>query len=223
MNARESETRDAAVLVVDVAGSTDIADFEARRDRILASVSHRHAATRAISRPYTVTAWDEFQSVADDVSGVPGIVLDLRLAFAPLQLYAGIGFGPVSGWRSDKPMNEALHGPAFERAREAIDAVKAGGGKYPRLTAFRTGAGDRDAALNLVYRLHDTLIQQISPRQWETMAAASEADSQEALARRFQVEPSTITRNLRRGHYWQLRDTALILGEQLASGPLALN
>ena len=121
-------------------------------------------------------------------------------------------------------MNEALSGSGFERARTAIDEVKdAGRSKIRRLTRFCTGDADRDAVLNLVYALADTLVGQVSPRQWEMIGSAAVADSQEAVARRFGVDPSTVTRNLRRGHYWQLKETAAVLAAQMGEGLLALD
>lgn len=212
------------VLVADVAGSSTVPDFEVLRDRRLDTLNDSERTREHLARPYTVTAWDEFQTVVNDWDALPVLLLELRTAFAPLELYVGVGFGTVSGWASAAPINLALSGEAFERARQAIGDIKAGkGDKFRRLTRFATGSERHDRLLNLVYGLHDTLLQQISERQWEMIAAAAAADSQEAVARRFDVEPSTVTRNLRRGHYWQLRETVEMLTQEMAHGALALD
>jgi hypothetical protein len=33
------------------------------------------------------------------------------------------------------------------------------------------------------------------------------------------VQPSTVTRNLKRGHYWQMRETASVVSALLADEP----
>ena len=222
MSSTTSSMRHGAVLIADVEASSDVGDFRGIRDRNLSSLSRMHLDKRWIARPYTVTAWDEFQTVSWDWQRLPRILFDIRQVFAPWNLYVGVGYGGVSGWRSKKPINEALSGEGFERARAAIDKLKSGKGeKFRRLSQFDTGDRDTDDLLNLIYALHDTLIQQVSARQWEMIAAVSKATSQEAVAGELGVAPSTVTRNLKRGHYWQLRKTLAVITEQMAQGRLA--
>ncbi len=126
--------------------------------------------------------------------------------------------GQVSGWESSRPINEALGGEGFEHARAAMDALKSSkGDKYRRLSQFITGDSERDALLNLIYGLHDSLVQQVTERQWETIGAALELKNQEDVAARLGVQPSTVTRNLKRGHYWQMRETAAVVSALLDS------
>lgn len=222
MNATQ-EIRRCPVLVVDVAGSSAVPNFGIIRNHKTEELSARHLKEKRILRPYTVTAWDEFQSVVAEWRRVPEVLWEIRQSFAPLTVYIGVGLGEVGGWASERPMNEALSGRGFERARQAIDEAKENtGGKFRRLTRFCTGDTDRDALLNLIYALADTLILQVSDRQWEMMGAALAAQNQEEVARLFQVDPSTVTRNLKRGHYWQLKKTATVLGAQMDRGLLAL-
>lgn len=208
--------REGAVLLVDVVGSSTLADFVTGRDRRIGLLTDRHRRRGWIAADYTVTAWDEFQSVLWDPGAIAPVILDIRRIFAPWEVYIAVGRGPIEGDASRKPINEALGGAAFDRARQAMDALKlARGDKYRRLTRFRTESPDRDAALDLVYGLHDSLVQQVTPRQWETIAAALELDSQEDVAAHLGVQPSTVTRNLKRGHFWQLKDVADTIGALL--------
>lgn len=223
MNTKPEPVRHGAVLVVDVAASSSAPDFPAIRDRNMRALSELHLEKRWIGRPYTVTAWDEFQTLSWRWQELPHILFDIRRIFAPWDLYIGIGYGAVSGWRSKKPINEALSGEAFERARLAMDALKSGkGDKFRRLSQFATGQADRDELLNLIYDLHDTLLQQISSRQWEMIAAAATTTTQEAVAEAYGIDPSTVTRILKRGHYWQIMKTLSVVARQMARGRLAL-
>lgn len=208
MSATRDEPRRGAVLLVDVVGSSTMPGFGAGRDRRIRALTSAHRQRQWIAADYTVTAWDEFQSVLWQPALIPPILLDVRRVFAPWEVYIAVGLGDVTGWRSKKPINEALSGAGFERARQAMDALKSTkGDKYRRLTQFRSDDRDRDALLDLIYGLHDSLVQQITERQWETIRLALELENQEDVAARLGVQPSTVTRNLKRGHFWQLKDT----------------
>ncbi len=218
MGAINKSTRTGVVLLVDVAGSSDVTPFTAQRDKKIRKLSKRHGSKKWIGADYTVTAWDEFQTVLWDLSVLPYVILEVRQVLAPWEVYIGVGFGEISGWRSQKPINEALGGEGFERARAAIDAVKAArGDKFRRLTHFISGDQDRDALLNHLYGLHDTLVQQITERQWATIGVALDISNQEKVASKLGVQPSTVTRNLKRGHFWQIKETAAFVSSLLSN------
>jgi len=218
MSATKESGRQGAVLLVDVADSSSKADFRDGRDRRIGQLTRRHRERDWIAADYTVTAWDEFQSVSWQRQQLPHIILDIRRVFAPWEVYIALGCGRVLGWQSARPINEALSGEGFERARAAMDALKSSrGDKYRRLSQFVTGNEQRDSLLNLIYGLHDTLVQQVTERQWETIGAALALGNQEDVAEKLGVQPSTITRNLKRGHYWQMREAAAVVSALLAA------
>jgi len=76
-----------------------------------------------------------------------------------------------------------------------------------------------DLALNLIYQLHDTLLRQVTPRQWETLKAYTGARRQDlaATAKRMDLDASTVSRNLQRGHYWQMERMAQVVADLLGS------
>ena len=217
MSAIGPHHRPGSVLLVDVADSSSKPDFRDGRDDRIARLTGEHRDSGWIAADYTVTAWDEFQSVSWERRHLPRILLDIRQVFAPWEVYIAVGCGQVSGWESARPINEALGGEGFERARAAMDALKSSTGeKYRRLSQFVTGDDERDALLNLIYGLHDSLVQQVTERQWETIGAALALKNQEEVAAKLGVQPSTVTRNLKRGHYWQMRETAAVVSAMLA-------
>lgn len=222
MSATLMDSRQAAVLLIDVVGSSSVTDFRDGRDRHIERLTRLHREREWIAADYTVTAWDEFQSLSWSQQQLPHILLDIRQVFAPWEVYIAVGCGQVTGWQSSRPINEALGGEGFERARAAMDALKSSkGDKYRRLSQFLTGDEERDSVLNLIYGLHDSLVQQVTERQWETIRAALLLGNQEDVADKLGVQPSTVTRNLKRGHYWQMRETASVVSALLAAKPLA--
>jgi hypothetical protein len=96
---------------------------------------------------------------------------------------------------------------AFERAREAINQLKAKRSKTGILTSFVTGNETFSLIANTVYHLHDTLLQSVSTKQWQTINVHMETNRQDLTARKLRLNESTVSRNLRRGFWWQIQET----------------
>ena len=122
-----------------------------------------------------------------------------------------MGFGSVSG-RIQAPVNR-LGGEAFQSARKAIENIKTGNlFKFEVLTAFVSRYEQFDKTINLIYGLHDTLVLKITERQWETIQEFLESPTLEQTAKRLKLDDSTVSRNLKRGYYWQLTETVQAAG-----------
>jgi hypothetical protein len=196
-----------AVLIADVMKSRARADLRGLLGKKLAALSRRHLRQKLIQLPYSVTAGDEFQTVTRDLPSVPAVIQDLRAALRPLALRIGVGFGRVSG-RIQPPVNR-LGGEAFQFARKSIENIKTGNlFKFEVLTAFVSRHEDFDKTINLIYGLHDTLVLKITERQWETIVEFRDTPTLEQTAKRLKLDNSTVSRNLKRGYYWQLTETA---------------
>jgi len=195
-----------AVLTADVVGSRQVASFRSRRDRKLESLSELHLGKKLILTPYAVTAWDEFQVILRKPEHIPTVLLDLRRLFYPLKLWIAVGFGEVTGARR-QPVNQYAGGVALERARIAADQLKAGNPKYLALTSFQTGNALFDTIANSVYHLHDSLLVGITAKQWAVINLQIETGRMDQIARRRRVDLSTVSRTLKRSHYWQLEET----------------
>lgn len=196
-----------AVITADVVGSRRIESFRLKRDRLLAAVSRLHLRQELILSPYTVTAWDEFQAILRRPDYVPRVILDLRRLLVPLRLRIAVGVGSVTNPHK-KPINQYAGGEAFERARAAADRLQLGSPKYRILTGFDSGNGLFDSIANTVYRLQDALLERVTARQWATINTQMKTSRQEITAKRLALDISTISRNLKRGYYWHLLDTA---------------
>ncbi len=212
-----------AVVLADVMASRARADMRALLGKKLAAASKRHLDQKLIRLPYSVTAGDEFQTVAGELPSLPALLLDLRSVLQPLSLRLGIGIGRISD-RIRPPVNR-LSGEAFQFARRAIESIKRGRlFKFEVLTAFASGNKDFNDTMNLIYGLHDTLVLQITPKQWQAIGTIQRMTAKRSIlgrpklgqaARRLQLDTSTVSRNLKRGYYWQLVETADIAGSFL--------
>jgi hypothetical protein len=202
-------SRTYAVLIADIMESSSRRDLRALLGQKLAAVSKRHLRRKLIQLPYSVTAGDEFQTVTASLSALPAIILDLRSMLRPLSLRIGIGIGPIPG-RIQPPVNR-LSGGAFQTARSAIESIKSGSlFKFQVLTAFVTRNDSFNETINLLYGLHDTLVRKITDKQWEAIAVFREHPALEKASRRLHLDASTVSRNLKRGYFWQLSDTVTV-------------
>jgi hypothetical protein len=112
-----------------------------------------------------------------------------------------------------------LSGEAFQLARRAIESVKSGSVfRFDTLTAFLSGNKKVDQTINLIYGLHDTLVLQITPKQWAAIETFLGRPTLERSARRLRRAKSTVSRSLKRGYYWQLAETKEVAGAILEEG-----
>jgi len=197
-----------AVLIADVVESRSYSRLRSSLNERLRIASIAQMGDKLIHAPYAVTAGDEFQTIATRVDTIPKLILDLRRRFQPMQLRMGIGIGMIQG-PIRRPVNR-IAGQAFEFARAAINTIKEAR-KYPTLTAFCSHNPDFDELANLVYALHDTLLRQISAKQWEAIATYLIKNRVDYTAKALSIDISTASRNLKRGHFWQIENTAVVM------------
>jgi SatD family (SatD) len=191
-----------AVITADVIGSRKVEAFRRKRDAKLRAVSDAHRKGRVILSDYAVTAWDEFQGILRKPEYLPRAILDLRRTFYPMQLWIALGIGEVSEARR-APVNRFAGGESFERAREAAELLKKGNSRFRVLTRFKTGNDLFDSIANTTYSLQDTLLQDVTAKQWHAINLHMQTGKQEAVARKLGLTVSTVSRNLKRAHYWQ--------------------
>jgi len=194
-----------AVLIADVVGSSARKNLRAALAKRLELATREHRRAGWIDLPYAITAGDEFQTLLGKRASIPEVIFDLRVKFWPLRLRIGIGIGGVAE-RIERPVNR-MGGEAFQRARRAIEAIKEEHTKYEVLTAFRTGNEAFDSTANLIYALQDTLLREVTRKQWSTIQAFLAAGGIRGAARRLRLDESTVSRNLKRSYFWQMQDT----------------
>lgn len=206
-----------ATVQADFVRSREIERFPVLRDRKLRLATDLHLERGWIVAPYTVTAWDEFQTILRVPARVPAVLAELRWIFHPERLRVGIGLGPLDRLpKPGEPVNVGAAGASLELAREALDSLK-GSRKYDYGTAIRTPVGDLEISVGLALRLRDALLERATDRQRETMRAMWRLDSQERAAERLGIDESTVSRTLRRGGWWEIEDVDRTVDRLLAA------
>jgi SatD family (SatD) len=202
-------------LIADIVASRSTLDLRSLLNEKLRIASIAQLEEKLIRVPYAVTAGDEFQVVAARLDRIPKLILDLRRRLLPFRLRIGVGIGTVEG-QIRKPVNR-LAGEAFENARKAIIEIKTTR-KYPTLTLFHTNRESFDRIANLIYGLHDTLLRRATAKQWETIAVYLIKNRVDYTAKALEIDRSTASRNLKRGFFWQMEDTVLVMEQFISEG-----
>lgn len=200
-----------AVLLADVMHSSARSDIRRLLGSSLDAISRRHISSNLIRLPYSVTAGDEFQSIATNLWSIPSMILDLRASLQPLTLRIAVGFGAIAD-RIQPPVNR-LSGQAFQSARMAIEQIKQRPvSEYEIATLFQSPDSQFDQTINLIYGLHDTLALKITKSQWTSINKAMHLPDStiRETAKRLSVNASTVSRNLKRGYYSQLLETSRV-------------
>jgi len=200
-----------AVVIADVLASSTRKNVRALLEKKLGAASEKHLQQKFIRLPYAVTAGDEFQTITAELPSLPALLLDLRATLQPLPLRVGVGIGEIAD-RIQPPVNR-LTGEAFQFARWSLENVKNSGlFKFEVLTAFSSHNESFNQTINLLYGLHDTLMLQITAKQWEAICRFLDQPALEQTARKLKLDVSTVSRNLKRGYYWQLAETVKVAG-----------
>ena len=205
-----------AVILVETTGAED--DAVVANERELGPLSRRHLAERLIIAPYASSADREFQTVLTATVHLPRVMWELRMAFYPLTLRVAVGIGRLRSLprRSGESIHEAGSGEAFDNARRAHEHFRPRrSAKYPFATILCSGEPVLDAVMNAIFRLHDTLLGQLTARQWQAVLALDREGRQDLAAAELGIDESTISRTLQRAHHWQLRDARRALAEIL--------
>jgi hypothetical protein len=117
--------------------------------------------------PFKALKGDEIQGVIRGFLPVPQILRRLRYCIYPYKVRLGIGVGKIEQGL-DRGNSWEMNGPAFYRAREALNQLKDNNLNY-NVTKINSGNQKLDLALNTILLLIDTLQSSWTDSQWEAV------------------------------------------------------
>ncbi|MAL96509.1 MAG: hypothetical protein CME40_15660 [Haliea sp.] len=117
-------------IIGDICGSREVAGrgtLQLRLQQVLDELNELYGD--ALVSPFTITLGDEFQALLSNATPVWQMIATLQSQLFPVQVRFGIGVGNI-----DTAINSqaalGMDGPAFHRARDAIDVLKEQGVLY---------------------------------------------------------------------------------------------
>lgn len=190
------------VVTADIIESRSAGDYKASLKQELNALRHP-----GLISPFTLSRGDEIQGVLDGWLRVPEIIRRLRFACRPLELRIGIGTGfqteplEVNPWEMD--------GPAFHRARSALDTAK---NKKGPSTHVKTGSPELDEIINCIWLLIDMRQAKWTDKQWEAVQAYEKYETYEEASRNLKISLQNVQKRCRAADWPHLRAAEKTLG-----------
>ena len=151
--------------------------------------------------PFTFSRGDEIQGVYTGTFSSPNLLRQLRYICQPLQLRVGIGIGRVTSGLDARSSWE-MNGPAFYRARQALDEVKK---ERHLLTKLVSGDQNFDQFLNALLALYDIIQSGWTPAQWEGVMVYEEQGTYKKAAAQLGVAFQNVEKRCRAANWWAIK------------------
>lgn len=196
-------------LIADIQQSKGLADRRAIQQRLRAACEARNAQGAALGlvSPATVTLGDEFQALFDSAAGLWRFVFGIETQMRPVRLRYGVGVGAIET-ELNRASSVGMDGPAFHRAREAVEALKRDAGSY-RVLGLANGQTLARHALDLVSRQRD---------RWKTnrvdiLSFLFDGAEVAAMADALGISEQAVYKNIREGGLESIRGICEGVGE----------
>lgn len=196
-------TRNVTAVIGDLAGSRELAPGRrhATQERLgeLLDDLNRQLASSVLA-DFTVTLGDEFQGVLSDPSALPRLLWVLEVGLPDLRIWTGVGHGAIETDLREEAIG--MDGPAFHRAREALEEAKAS----RRYGGVFSGFGEDDPVLGGLARLLERHRSGLTEAQVEAVELVRDGTSQREAADRLGVTPQAVSKRLQAGGWDTLRE-----------------
>lgn len=196
----------------------DRGQVQSRLAQVLAGINKRHRDE--IAADFVITLGDEFQGLLHDGARVMHILTEIEQEMHPVKIRFGLGVGEM---RTDikREMAIGADGPAFYKAREAIDFLKENEKRKQRIDTdirIAVDAQNKEPAendsqqtavdlLNSLLSLMTTVKHTWSDRQreiiWDTL---KHQDNQRKAAKRLGITQPTVQKALAGGNYYAYKE-----------------
>ncbi|MFW6264997.1 MAG: SatD family protein [Bacillota bacterium] len=156
-----------------------------------------------LAAKFIIYSGDELQGLLKEPAYSYRLIRSLERAMKPVELHFGVGIGGIS---TEVPgdLNKAytgeLDGEAYYHAREMLNQVKKS--QQNVIYYFDMPACDLiNSLLAFIYSTEKTR----TNRQWETVSLYEELETQKLVAEELGINQTTVSRNLQRSFYYQIK------------------
>lgn len=108
----------------------DRGQVQKKLNKILAGINKDYDGS--IASNFTITLGDEFQGLLNNPKSVMEIINHIKMSLYPVDIRVGIGFGEMTT-EINPEMAIGADGPAYYKAREAVNWIKDAGSKYEQI------------------------------------------------------------------------------------------
>ncbi|HHY48055.1 MAG TPA: hypothetical protein GX506_12240 [Firmicutes bacterium] len=180
-----------AVITCDLRRSREITPRQPVQDAIKRALERINAeyATIIVSG-FSFTLGDEWQGLIKEPRLAYELVWAMRRYLPGIRIYAGIGLGEIS--TAVAPVQE-MDGPAFHRAREAVELAKS----QQRGVAFVSGDPEGDPVVNSLLRLIEGTWNRATQRQVQVVLSYEQTRNMSMTAERLGITKQAVSKILK--------------------------
>lgn len=173
-----------------------------------------------LASKFIITLGDEFQGLFRRGANVMQIISMIQNALYPVEIRFGMGIGTIStdiNWE----MSIGADGPAYYKAREAIDFLKKNekrkqSGAADIRLGLQEEAQGTVVMINTLLSLMTVIRCSWSERQREVIwDMLKHQDSQAEVARRLKIKQPTVQKLLARGNYYEYKEALDVIKSAL--------
>lgn len=182
------------VLIGDLVRSRRLTGYQrgrtqTRLEKTLHKINRDHQDRICIRLQFT--AGDEFQGVLRTADRLFSIINLIREAISPVPVRFGIGVGKITTPLSSHP--QAMDGPAFHRARDALKRAQ----EFLEQTYLSSGQYERDEAVNAWLDVLSFIRAAWSIRAREVIRLYEEFGKLEPTAKKLNISIQAVSKHLR--------------------------
>lgn len=177
-------------------------------ERLFLQINRDHK--ESVVTPLQFTAGDEFQGVLKTALDLFPVIHRIREATLPVSVRFGIGIGPITTPISKQP--QAMDGPAFHRARDALERAQEFIGQICLSSGKREGDEVVNAWLDVLSFIRSTW----SERRREVIHLYEDFQKLEPVASKLRISVQAVSKHLRVTGYKAYVRGEKVLGDLLA-------
>lgn len=179
-------------LIGDIVGSKSVTQRAAFQRKLEKRLARTSTEAQGLASPYTITLGDEFQAVYRRADSLWADVCTIWAEIHPVRARLAIGVGELTT-RVNAERALGMDGPAFHRARETLNALKADG------VLLRVGGADAaDWALaNHVLNLLSHQIEGWSKNRLLVLAGLLRGQAVSEIERGLRISRVAVYKNIR--------------------------
>jgi len=198
-------------VIGDIRGSRQLAGRSGIQTRLESALRELNGALpeAAVAARFGVTGGDAFQGLLSAPAAAVDALLVLEETMRPVTFRYGLGWGAVE--TAIRPRATEMDGPCFHRAREALEAGKAG----DRWAVARGLGAEGDRVVTGILSLVGAVRERWTEKQAQTVDLARRLPTQREVASTLNVSPSTVSEALAAALYVPMCEAEAALASAL--------
>jgi hypothetical protein len=170
-------------------GKNKRARIQAQLNKTLVQINRDYK--KSICTPLQFTGGDEFQGVFETAVPVFDVINRIREVMSPVSVRFGIGIGEITTPLSDQP--QAMDGPAFHRARDALERAQ----EFVEQACVSSGKPEQDEEVNAWFDALSSIRSRWSSRALQVIHLYEDFQKLEPIAKKLRISVQAVSKHLR--------------------------